>query len=286
MGKKKQGRPKDNFLLKILIFIVKLPHYLVLLLIKIITLLWKAISFVFSHIKTLISNMKKKDVEIKVKKKKEAMTSNYEQFKLIETFAGDFSKWETKTAAAESKIGIILGARGSGKSAFGIKFLENIYAKTKKKCYAMGFKAEEMPSWIECVEDVSQIKNDAFILIDEGGILFSARDAMSQANKVLSDLILVARHKNLNILFISQNSANLDINILRQADYLVLKQNSLLQLDFERKKIKELYIEAKNDFERLKDTAGLTYIYSDLFRGFVSNTLPSFWSTNISKSFK
>jgi hypothetical protein len=271
MKKKKTEQKKANFfpiLLKILIFLVKIPYY------------------VASGIYSFFVKAKEVTEKTTIKKKKEKMLANYEQFKLIETKAGDFFKWESKIMAAESKIGIILGARGSGKTAVGIKFLENVYAKTKKRCYAMGFKEEDMPSWIECVEDVSLVKNDAFVLIDEGGVLFSARDAMSKANKILSDLILVARHKNLNILFISQNSSNLDIDILRQADYLILKQNSLLQLDFERKKIKEIYTEIKNEFERHKETPGITYIYSDLFRGFVSNTLPSFWSTNISKSFK
>jgi hypothetical protein len=270
-SKTSNEKPKVTFfsvLVKILIFIVKIPYFIV------------------SGIYSLFVKAKEVTEKTTIKKKKEKMLANYEQFKLIETTAGDFFKWETKTIGAESKIGIILGARGSGKTAIGIKFLENVYAKTKEKCYAMGFKEEDMPSWIECVEDVSQVKNDAFVLIDEGGVLFSARDAMSKANKILSDLILVARHKNLNILFISQNSSNLDIDILRQADYLILKQNSLLQLDFERKKIKEIYTEIKNEFERHKETPGITYIYSDLFRGFVSNSLPSFWSTNISKSFK
>jgi len=76
------------------------------------------------------------------------------------------------------------------------------------------------------------------------------------------------------------------LNILRQADYLVFKPSSLLQLDFERKKIKDLYEEVSSDFDKYKEHKGLTYIYSTEFRGFVDNPLPSFWTTKISKSFK
>ena len=115
--------------------------------------------------------------------------------------------------------------------------------------------------------------------------LFSSRDSMSKPNKVLSDLILIARHKNLSIIFISQNSSNLEINILRQADCLLLKPSSLLQKDFERKKIQKVYEEVKDEFEKLKKYKGLTYIYSEDYRGFVNNDLPSFWSQKISKSF-
>ena len=86
-------------------------------------------------------------------------------------------------------------------------------------------------------------------------------------------------------MFIAQSSANIEINAIRQADYLVLKPSSLLQMDFERKKIKEIYEESKKDFEELKEHRGLTYIYSNDYRGFISNSLPSFWSTKVSKAY-
>ena len=110
---------------------------------------------------------------------------------------------------------------------------------------------------------------------------------MSNANKILSEFLLIARHKDLSILFISQNSANLEINAIRQADYLMLRSSSLLQKDFERKKIKEVYIEAEKnfpDFSVLQNR--LTYIYSDLFKGYIQNELPTFWSEKTSTSFK
>ena len=221
-----------------------------------------------------------------VKQKRDKMIPLYENFRLIHTKDGNYLKWEGDVHKADSKIGVILGARGSGKTAFGMKFLENAHAKSKKKCYAMGFNPEEMPSWIRVVDNIENIGNNALVLIDEGGILFSSRDSMSNANKLLSDLILVARHKNLTILFISQNSSNLDINILRQADFLVLKPSSLLQRNFERKIIQQIYDSAQGHFDNFKDEKGITHIYSEGFNGFVSNPLPSFWGTNISKSFR
>ncbi|MBS3137235.1 hypothetical protein J4232_02270 [Candidatus Woesearchaeota archaeon] len=167
-----------------------------------------------------------------------------------------------------------------------MKLLENIHAAAKRKCYALGFQQKDLPTWIYGVEKVEQIENNAAVLVDEGGILFSSRASMSTANKVLSELILIARHKDLSIFFISQNSSNIEINTLRQADFLLLKPSSLLQMDFERKKIKEIYLDADKKFEEYKDKVGLTYIYSDDFTGFVINGLPSFWSTGMSKAFR
>jgi hypothetical protein len=196
-----------------------------------------------------------------------------------------FQRFENTLLKKDSTIGIILGARGSGKSAFGLKLLENLHAVSGRKIFAMGFKAEELPSWVHVIDDIENIENNSYILIDEGGILFNARQGFSDANQLLSKLLLIARHKDLSIMFISQNSSNLEINAIRQADYLVLKPSSLLQLDFERKKIKEIYLEAAEDFTKFKKIKGLTYIYSDSFKGFVTNPLPTFWTQNISKSF-
>ncbi|MBU2562160.1 MAG: hypothetical protein KKF68_00675 [Nanoarchaeota archaeon] len=228
----------------------------------------------------------KKIKKSRVNKKKKSMIPVYVPLDLLLVEKGDYNKWEKEIGLSDSKIGVILGARGTGKTAFGIKFLENIHAKHKKKCYAIGFDEEEMPYWIKVVKDINELGNNSFVLIDEGGILFSSRKAMSSANKLLSDLILIARHKNLSILFISQNSSNLDINILRQADFLVLKPSSLLQREFERKIIKNIYDNTKESFEKFKDVKGVAHIYSNLFQGFVSNPLPSFWGEKISKSFR
>jgi len=273
MAKKRVSKIKKksvfwNYFLKMIFFIIKIPYYFV----KGIIILFKKIS--------------SKSRENKIKKKRESVKAKYNHFKIIETIEGNYKIWFDKVIESDSQIGIILGSRGSGKTAFGVKFLENIFSKHKEKCFAIGFKPEEFPSWIKVVSDISELENNSWVLIDEGGILFNSRSSMSNANKLLSQLILIARHKNINILFISQNSSNLDINILRQADFLVLKKSSLLQKEFERKIIQKIYSDIQKKFEEYSTDKGVTYLYSGNFKGFVSNPLPSFWKESISKSFK
>lgn len=233
---------------------------------------------------TTTNKSKEKIKEVRIKKKRSSIPSKYEKFKIIEKTSGDFDKWENHITNSDSTIGIILGARGKGKSALGIKILENLHKKKDKKIYAIGFKSETMPSWIQTINSIDQITNDSYVLIDEGGIIFSSRSAMSKPNKLLSELLLIARHKNLHILFISQNSSNLEVNVLRQADHLLLKPSSLLQKDFERKIIKDIYEKTQEKFEKHKSHPGITYIHSDKFTGFITNSLPSFWNTSLSKS--
>ena len=206
---------------------------------------------------------------------------------LQEALSGDLAQFESRILSSKSTVGIALGARGSGKSALGMRMLENVSAKTGRKVCAMGFNQSALPEWIIPVEEVPQIQNGAFVLVDEGGITFSSRSSMSSANKILSSLLLVARHKDVSAIFISQNSANLEVNAIRQADYLLLRKPSMLQKDFERKIIAKIYDEAGKDFESLPQGGRYsTYIYSDEFRGFVLNELPSFWSEQASKGFE
>ncbi len=256
-------------------------------------LIWpfKILFIVISWIFKIIILGIEKIIELfkKLNEKKQENNSDkvehYVPFTTIKAVNGNFQNFENMLSKKDSTIGIILGARGSGKSAFGLKLLENLHAKSGRKIFALGFKTSELPPWIHTIDNIDSIENNSYVLIDEGGILFNARQGFSDANQLLSKLLLIARHKDLSIMFISQNSSNLEINAIRQTDYLVLKPSSLLQLDFERKKIKEIYVAAADDFAKFKRTKGLTYIYSDTFKGFVTNPLPTFWNTRISKSF-
>ncbi len=232
--------------------------------------------------KNKIKETKKKRAIEKEQPQTEAVKQELEEIKSIKGSISSFESWIYKKP---SIIGIILGARGTGKSAIGMFLLENFKARTTKNIYALGFKQSAVPKWIKVINTIDEIENDAVLLIDEGGIEFSSRSSMSDANKLLSEILLIARHKDLTVLFITQNSSNLEINAIRQTDFLLLKPSSLLQKDFERKKIKDIYDGAHDDFEELKDTIGITYIYSDQFRGFATNTLPTFWSDKVSKGY-
>lgn len=281
------GRKKSKGLFT---YMWALFYYVGLAAFYIIKYLFKGIFVVFKFgAKTTATAVKKsaeKRAAVKAESAKPKITAKYAGLKEIKAISGDLKQFEHKLMHAESTIGIILGARGTGKSAIGMKLVENVHASTGKGVFAMGFNPEDLPSWIKVVESIDQIHNDSFVLVDEGGITFSSRKSMSNANQLLSSLLLIARHKSISVLFITQNSSNLEVNVLRQADFLILKPSSLLQKDFERKIIKELYESVEPDFDKLEDTKGITYIHSDSYRGFATNELPSFWSTKVSKAFK
>lgn len=142
--------------------------------------------------------------------KRTTQNAAYTQLTEIDALNGRLDDFESLLYSNKSSIGLILGARGSGKSAIGMRILENAYAKNMRRVYAMGFDKKSLPIWIEHIESLDSVKNNSFVLVDEGGIQFSARSAMSDANKLLSQLLFISRHKDISVLFITQNCLPID----------------------------------------------------------------------------
>lgn len=243
-----------------------------------VKLLWKSLVIVVAMFLRLLGAMGGSVARASAPR---AAGKPFRQLKSFHGSAGDFESW---LHSDRSTVGIILGSRGSGKTGLGLRLLEN-FAASGRKVYAMGFPEGRLPRFINSIGSVESAGNGGVILVDEGGLAFNSRDSMSKSSKLLSQLLFISRHKDLSIIFISQNSANLEVNAIRQADYLLLKKPSLLQSDFERGKTGKIYAQAAGDFKELGADPGLTYVYSDVFRGFVSNFLPSFWSESASKAF-
>ena len=202
-----------------------------------------------------------------------------------ETVKGSYNNFYKKLLD-KSLILLIVGKRGSGKTAFGMKMIETFARETGRKCYVLGFEHAKMPGWLKKAGVIEDIPNNSVALLDEGAVLFSSRDAMKNPNKELGKLMAVARHKNLTLIIITQNSALVDLNVLRLADTLMLKEPSLMQATFERKAVKEMYEKVSKMFQKKENKEQLTYIWDDDFEGLVRSNLPNFWNEGISKSFK
>lgn len=184
-----------------------------------------------------------------------------------------------------SLIMLIIGRRGAGKTALGMKLIETA-AILNRKIYVIGFGNSKVPNWVKKAEGISDIPNNSLVLIDEAGISFSSRSSMKQSNKDLAELLAIARHKNLSLIFITQNSAMLDLNVLRLCDILLFKEPSLLQTRFERKGLQDIFNKVSSAFSEIESKKEHFYIISDDFEGLVKSGLPQFWNDSISKSFR
>jgi hypothetical protein len=209
----------------------------------------------------------------------------YDPFEIVKAEKGDYKDFY-KRLLKGSNIILIAGKRGSGKTALGMKFLEIFKKNTKRKLYALGFEHAKLPFGIRKADDIENIANNSVVLIDEGAVTFGSRDSMKTSNKQLGKIMAIARHKSLSLILIAQNSAMIDLNVLRLADTIILKEPSLLQAQFERKAIKDMYTKVSSYFKSLEERKSHFYVMDDEFEGVLKFSLPSFWTEEISKSFR
>lgn len=188
---------------------------------------------------------------------------------------------------------LIIGRRGSGKSTLGYCILEYEHYVKKRPCYVYNFpKPELLPKYIHPI-DTLEFPEGSVVLIDEGYMNFSARSPLSHKNRFVSNLNGLARQKGLLIIYISQESSSIDINIIRGIEVILIKALSMNQVRFERKEIRNFLKKVKDEIDKLGDADIIrksTYVVCDLigkkFEGLIvgSNTKPLFWNEEISKA--
>ena len=181
---------------------------------------------------------------------------------------------------------VITGARGSGKTALMIKILEDYHNKTGKVCYVIGIprvKQKLLPDWIRIIDDLEQLPDGSMLGVDEAGIMYTAS---SKKDTLLNFLAELARHKNIILIFANVNTTNIDIDIIRNIDIMIVREPSLLQVETERPAIRKLVAPAVQEFYKLTKSERIKYAYliKKDCKGMIKTELPTFWSDELSKT--
>lgn len=206
---------------------------------------------------------------------------------------------------------IVLGKRGSGKTAWAIRSAEIAQQYFHRKTALFQI---EYPD-IRTVYDLAELENGTFLVVDEAELFFHSRRSLSRQNVNISKLLAISRHKDLSLVFVTQSSNLVDKNIMQLADYLIIKEPSIFSVGLERFSFYSLISYAKSFFASLPDymkqQVYLTQsdtIYNYLWRKFAhytryfpryyveavirqysiiraKNRLPKAWNERISKSF-
>lgn len=196
------------------------------------------------------------------------------------------------------KVGAIyiLGHRGQGKSALAWWIADSYRRKAgyPKRVAAYAFPADAqkaMPKWIthlETVKAISLLKKPHIIVIDEAVFHVNARQAMAKSNIDFTKLLAVVRHKGHLLVFISQTSRQVDIQLIEGFDLILMKAPSLLQVRSARAELRPEVEEAYLLFSRMKgDTRKRVFIF-DPHKGNKSMnqaSLPIWWTNKVSKAY-
>lgn len=194
----------------------------------------------------------------------------------------------------KSKIILVVGSRGAGKTATALYLAEQ--AKLlggHRSIYYVGYPEykEMYPLWFRFVDTIDKIPNNSFAIIDEAAIKYSARDFQSTGNKQLTEQMVIARHKDITLVLITQNIKLVDINVNRLADIIIFKMGSNYGLERRKGEImtkekKEQEIIVRRMKPRTKEECMVLYSSGSypIYRRF-KNPLPTFWDDEkISKS--
>jgi hypothetical protein len=195
--------------------------------------------------------------------------------------------WQSKII--HPSVVLILGKRGSGKSALGYRLLElNRYALTP---YVLGLPRQGqglLPDWIGVVQNLDNIPPESIVLVDEAYLRYHSRESLAASNIEMSRVLNLSRQMEQTLIFISQEARQVDKNIASSANVMVFKDLGMLQLEFDRPELSRIATQAKQALEKVKgDKRRWSYIHSPDkdFLGLLENSLPSFWNNKLSHVF-
>ena len=197
------------------------------------------------------------------------------------------SAW--RKVIAHPAVVLILGKRGSGKSALGYWLLEVFHYQLA--CYVVGVPAEAgryLPDWVGIRSSLDEIPPKAVILVDEAHLPYHARGSMAAASIEMSRLVNLARQREQTLLFVTQEARQVDRNIASSASVVVFKEPSALQVDFERPELRRLAGEALSQFQIVRgDRRSWAFVYAPDAdsNGMIENPLASFWTPKLSQLF-
>lgn len=184
---------------------------------------------------------------------------------------------------------LVIGERGSGKTGLGYRIVElNRHRATP---YVVGLPPNAqklLPDWMGMADALEDVPRGAIVLLDEAYTRYHARGSMTAAGRSISDLVNLSRQKRQSLIFIGQEGAQLDRNIVSQVDVIAIKELSEISMEFERREFRRFTDKARAAFSTIRgNRQAWTWVHSEKadYEGLVENQLPEFWSPALSRSF-
>ncbi len=184
---------------------------------------------------------------------------------------------------------VIVGKRGSGKSALAYRLLELFrYSLTPYLVGAPERAKRLLPDWIGLANSLEELPPKSIALVDEAYLRFHSRRSMADVSREMSGLVNLSRQREQTLVFVSQEARQIDKNIASSANVLAFKEMGMLQAEFDRRELRKIAEEARSAFAIKKGSKQRwSYVYSPDadFAGMAENKLPSFWKPGLSKLF-
>ena len=198
---------------------------------------------------------------------------------------------ELRSLVSHPSVTLILGHRGSGKSALANRIqelLRNVAAP-----YAVGLPPKAgrlLPAWYGLADDFADVPSNAVIYVPESYRIFHARGSQTAQGRAIGDLVNLSRHRRHTLIFDVQNPAHLDRNIISEADVVMVKEPGPLTRGFERPQLRPIMDAARAAFAgvgpyRRKRAVWVVAPSEGVSGQLMENVLPTFWTDSLSRIF-
>jgi len=185
------------------------------------------------------------------------------------------------------KVILLLGKRGSGKTATAAEFGEYIMGKYNISTFWVGLpqRARQLvPRWIHIIEDLAGIPNDSFVICDEAALNYLSLRFGSDRNVTLRQALSLSRQKNWTMVIVAQTSRDIDRSVISQCNSVVFKEPPMVA-ESERPEIRAKAMKAAQVFAQIPpgERLAMAMVFDDSgFEGLLKVALPSFWTEELS----
>lgn len=195
-------------------------------------------------------------------------------------------KWSK--IADHPAVYLILGDIGTGKTVTACSIIDEFHKKRKSlKVYMIDSKdvVSKYPKWFRYANPANpRLSSNSIIFLDDAHLHHYAREwGKGKAKKI--DFIARERRQSGNtIIYTTQQSRVLDINLISMASCIVFKRPSRLQLEVERKLVKKMFVKADEELRKVDYKINKAYVVSNDYEGIVTVSKPKWFTDRMSKA--
>ena len=191
---------------------------------------------------------------------------------------------------------LITGFRGEGKTALSWWLVDTLRQVKgyPRQVVAYGLHPDALaalPKWARnsasSPAEVSALTKPSMIVVDEAVFSANARRSMSEENVDWMKLFAIVRHKGHLLIFIAQTSRQVDIQLIDQADLILMKKPSMMQVKTARTELKAQVKEALALLHQKRNSKDWVYVYDPKTDAgkLLPSAMPMWWTDKLSKAY-
>lgn len=194
-------------------------------------------------------------------------------------------KWQK--ISPHPSVTLILGDVRTGKTTAACSLIDH-YRRQGLEIYMAADKeiVKQFPKWMKHTNPQKPTaKPNSVIFVDDAHQYYYAREWKEGHSKLLDFIARARFHIGSSIVYTTQQSRVLDINLTGMVSCYVFKRPSRLQLQFERREIKELFETATEQLKTKNFNVKWAYIASNEFEGLMKITKPTWFTHKMSTAY-